>query len=219
MRRPAVAIGISTAALAVSFGISLWFIHHQRVQTAERIVTERKARVAALREQQRLIAQTAYAVYILCRSNGRTVKQCKLIADGTLLKPTLNVVTLEARIAKLGEASVRELFINGRKGVIGKSGSVGKSGSAGAIGPAGKQGPPGPPGPPGPAGKGAGPRGAQGPAGARGSQGPPGARGPVGLAGPQGPPGPRGPPGTPGSVCIWRTLDFPRVGSVTVCTQ
>src|SRR6266498_3759616 len=137
------------------------------------------------------------AIYTICRSDGRSAKECREIANGIIL-PALTrgqltkIIKVLGKPGKPGEPGKPGLLgPHGIQGLIGKDGLQGRRGSPGARGATGVRGTPGSPGE----------RGAAGPAGERGTQGAQGsagARGPGGPAGPQGPPGPAGPPGPPG---------------------
>ncbi len=196
--------------------VALFVAHDQREQTRRRVAAN-----------EQLVIQVETSNYVLCRSSGRTVKQCRLIAHGVLLEPpdSAKLRQLEARVARIGEARVQRLFVHGRqiKGATGSSGVQGEVGPAGRLGPAGPSGPPGPPGPRGPAGA-VGPPGAHGTPGTQGTPGARGAAGPAGPAGARGPVGPAGPPGAAGLACppgfAPATRDLPgNRGAIYVCSQ
>lgn len=194
----------AVAGFAVTVAAAIWLAHRQRQQNMEQ--TE---------NAQRAAIQAQFTMTILCRSSGRTNRQCAEIARGTVLPPNLTLKQIRAEFAKLTEARVQKLFV-GPPGINGKQGRVGPGG---AIGPAG------PRGPAGSSGRSIrGPRGAtgsRGPAGARGAQGERGAAGSQGQRGPAGPQGAPGPPGPPGAggACVWVTIRIPSAGTYTVCTK
>src|SRR6266542_3584174 len=180
-------------------------------------------------EATRSDLQQRLAIFTVCRSDGRSVKECRKIANGIIL-PALTrgqltkIVKILGKPGKPGQPGQPGLLgphgIQGLIGKIGPQGRRGRSGAQGARGARGARGTPGLSGERGAAGA-AGGRGAQG---AQGAQGPAGARGPGGPAGPQGPPGaagPPGPPGPPGSgvVCIWKLIHIPSQGDFTICTK
>ncbi len=182
-----------------------------------------KADVAiATQADRNLRDQISFEAYVLCRSQGRSKHDCRLISKGVVLSGS--IIKLEAEIAKLGEARVVKLFVGpkatrvtsaGKISIVGPKGDegpAGKPGPQGARGPAGKTGAAGPRGVPGTAAKQAspGPRGLPGEKGATGATGPPGpegakgaagAKGDQGSTGPQGAAGPQGPPGPSGLTC------------------
>jgi Collagen triple helix repeat (20 copies) len=201
---------------------------------------EKEQRLTTLQEQRRAIAQTRFTAYVLCRSEGRTPRQCRKIANGIVLSPQLNLDQLDARLARISDARVGSLIVGppghsgkvgaggvrGLRGLIGKPGPAGPRGHRGHDGHAGARGAQGNPGLKGEQGP-PGQRGAQGNSGARGIAGPPGARGPAGPAGPVGPRGPTGVSGPPGNPCptgytlkLYRLRLWP-TGSVDayICTK
>jgi len=135
-------------------------------------------------------AQRSYTqFYVNCRSQGRTPKQCREIASGTVLKPvnSARFRKIEARFASIGEGTFTKIF-------------VGKKGERGRVGPStrGRRGKPGIPGRSIKGDKGI--KGNQGSRGSpgrsvKGDKGDKGDRGPQGAQGPAGPQGPLGPPG------------------------
>lgn len=169
------------------------------------------------------VAQAKFQTYILCRSTGRTVKQCNTIAKGAVLPGSkIQLQQIEAALAKFGEATVNKLFV----GPPGSRGSVGPGGTLGPPGPKGAKGDKGSTGARGPQGQ-VGEQGPPGPTvtGARGAQGPrglPGERGAAGAQGPQGAAGPAGPAGPPGEICPGLrivTVSIPSAGTfkIPVC--
>lgn len=212
------ALGIGAALLAVG---QLWHQNSLRIE-------ENKARLSeAEADRERSQRQAQFQAYVLCRSTGRTKKQCRAIATGIILKRipmSLSVDELETTLAKIGEARVTKLFVGpkGKQGQVGPEGQVGPGGPIGPVGPRGPAGPRGAQGARGPPGVG-GPRGAaggRGPRGARGTRGAPGTPGPPGPPGARGPAGPPGRPGSSvpcpdGSAPQWLTKDFPRTGTIT----
>lgn len=206
------ALGIGAALLAVG---QLWHQNSLRI-------SENKARLnEAETDREKAQQQAQFQAYVLCRSTGRTKKQCRAIATGIILKrlpTTLSVDELETALAKIGEARVTKLFVGpqGKQGQVGPGGAIGPVGPRGPAGPRGAQGARGSPGVGGPRGAAGsrGPRGARGTRGAPGTPGPPGARGPAGPAGRPGPPGSTA-PCPDGSAPQWLTKDFPRTGTIT----
>lgn len=155
----------------------------------------------AAQARRNLLDQITFEAYVLCRSQGRSKHDCRLISNGVVLSGSVN--RLEADIAKLGEAKVAKLFVGpkGTKVTAGKISIVGPAGTAGKTGQQGPRGPQGPQGAQGPRGL-AGQRGPAGPTGAGSKQGPrgqPGAKGATGPAGPQGAKGDQGTRGEPGA--------------------
>lgn len=179
-------LGILTLGVVIS--LAIWYSSDQRKREK--------------RDRERATAQAYVSNYTLCRSAGRTRKQCRAIAKGTILAPTISTALIEAKLAELGEARVTRLFVGppGKRGQVGAKGAKGPAGPGGAIGPQGAPGTPGPRGPRGAKGQGSqGPRGSQGqrgPQGAQGTQGARGAAGPQGQSGARGPQGPQGPIGS-----------------------
>ena len=155
------------------------------------------------------------AWFRLCRSDGRSVKDCRKVANGIILPPLTKTQSKEiakilgkpGKAGALGPAGVRGLV--GRAGLRGQAGIRGQRGPAGAVGAVGPRGQRGHQGQRGVAGVagGRGPAGARGPAGvkgAKGERGPrgfPGSRGSAGAQGAQGPRGPQGPAGSVASIC------------------
>jgi hypothetical protein len=160
-----------------------YLVGQQREQGSRQLAQERKVRMVTQGQLRRATAQAKYQTYILCRSEGRMPRQCRKIARGIVLPPTLKLEQIEAELANLGETTITKLF-------------VGKKGARGEVG-ASIRGPQGPPGQ-----NATGQRGPQGPPGigAKGDKGDPGNNGSRGPSGPAGPPGPPGPgfscPGT-----------------------
>lgn len=176
---------LMAAAIAASFlftGSLIADNNDLAKQNRALIASERQQRMASQRETNRAILQSRFSAYILCRSSGRTRRQCRKISQGIILKPTVSLRMVEASIAKLGEATITKLI-------------VGREGTRGPVGPAIR----GPRGPAGAAGD-PGARGSAGPRGRTGPRGPRGLTGPAGSAGPAGPRGPQGAPGPPGTV-------------------
>src|SRR6266542_346393 len=143
-------------------------------------------------EATRSDLQQRLAIFTVCRSDGRSVKECRQIANGIIL-PALTrgqltkIVKILGKPGKPGQPGKPGLLgPHGIKGLIGKLGPQGRSGrtgARGAVGARGARGTPGSPGERGAAGA-AGGRGAPGAQGSAGAQGPAGARGPGGPAGP-----------------------------------
>jgi hypothetical protein len=193
---------IALGAITLTFVIvaSIFFVARDREKTrtiAKLAHTELHNEIAA---RKRLRNQVLYLSYVLCRSQGRSKKDCRIISHGAVLPSNLTIETLEAQIARLGEARIIRLFVgpNGTR-ITGKSGAPGLRGPPG---PQGKQGPPGPKGergPQGPANGPPGPKGEKGDKGAQGERGPQGAQGSRGPQGEQGPQGERGAPGAAGA--------------------
>lgn len=174
------------------------------------------------------IVELNVSVFALCRSQGRTARQCKHISSGAVLAPLS--AKQQADITRIVEHSpqavtriVHQIQSTGKQGAAGPAGPrgfrglVGPPGAAGRPGAAGSRGVPGAQGTRGAAGaKGAqgaqgsrgaqGARGQQGATGATGQQGKQGAAGPRGVQGERGPrgatgaTGPRGPQGPPGGL-------------------
>lgn len=179
-------IGLAAAVYQIS---SLVSENKKRIRE-NRLLVERQ-----LEARERDIAQAKFQTYVLCRSGGRTVKQCDAIANGAVLPGNnIQLKKIEAALAKFGEATVTKLFVGppGNRGSVGAGGKIGPAGPAGpkgnrgAKGDNGAPGPVGPAGPRGPSGK----TGGKGQTGSRGATGPPGPQGAAGPAGAQGPPGP-----------------------------
>src|SRR6266542_4048582 len=131
-------------------------------------------------EATRSDLQQRLAIFTVCRSDGRSVKECRKIANGIIL-PALTkgqltkIVKILGKPGKPGQPGKPGLLgPHGIKGLIGKLGPQGRSGRTGARGAVGARGARGTPGSPGE-------RGAAGAAGNRGAQGA------QGLAGAQGP--------------------------------
>lgn len=202
----------------------IWLANERREDNQQAIRRERAVNLKVQETNRLRDAQIRLTTYVLCRSSGRTRRQCIRISRGVILKPNFSLNHLEAEIAKLGEAQVTQLFVGppGAQSSVGPGGKIGgprgPRGPRGFTGPQGATGATGPRGPPsgivGPQG----PQGERGPAGANGQNG---ARGPAGPTGPQGATGPQGPPGPPGPgvTCVWVTIRIPSVGTFTVCTQ
>lgn len=226
-RKDLAAIRWAFLILGIGVAIALWFvgqlIHDNKVRArADKAFLQRE-----IARSKRDVLQAKFQTYLVCRSTGRTIKQCDAISKGAVLPDGLiSLNKLEAKLAKISEARVTKLFV----GPLGKRGQIGPGGK---IGPAGPRGPRGPQGLRGVAGS-AGPAGAIGPMGKRGLTGPqgpkgipgipgtpgtPGAQGPAGPRGAQGPIGPQGPPGTPGTICRWVTINIPSAGTFTFCIK
>jgi hypothetical protein len=199
-------------ALSVVFGIYL--LNKQRQANTKRLNQERAARMDAEQRRRRVDAQVRFTAYVLCRSGGRTPKECRRIASGVILPPNLTLDQIEARFAKIAELSVQRIFVKGRPGLSGATGPRGPPGPRGLSirGPRGFRGAGGPGGPRGLRG----PQGIQGPMGQRGpgGTGPPGPRG---ATGPPGPPGVQGPPGSCPAGSSWKLVGIPSVGQAWVC--
>src|SRR6266496_5836 len=150
-------------------GYAAYYLNHKLNREVDRQRTGEMRRDLELR----------LAIFTICRSDGRTEKECRQIASGVIL-PALTRAQ-EAQIVKiLGQpGTAGALGPQGIRGLIGKAGVRGQRGNDGERGPAGSP-------------------------GSRGERGPPGARGPMGPAGPPGPhgvPGIQGPPGPAGMIC------------------
>ena len=208
------ALAVMWAMGGIAFAILLMLFVHQLQSTKDlsaanraSLIREGQARRNAVRQGKRADAETKFAAYILCRSVGRSPQACKKIINGVALPARLDVNSLDARLARLGELRVRTIFVHGKaqKVIVPKA----LRGPQGPAGPRGAQGPAGPP------------SGVVGPQGKPGVQGKTGKTGPQGERGPQGPAGPAGAPGTSfvcpsGSPPSLRTIDFPRVGPLTL---
>src|SRR6266498_636151 len=109
-------------------------------------------------EATRSDLQQRLAIFTVCRSDGRSVKECRKIANGIIL-PALTKGQLTKIVKILGKP--------GKPGQPGQPGLLGPHGIQGLIGKTGVRGKPGR----------AGTRGAVGARGARGTPGSPGARG------------------------------------------
>src|SRR6266498_2775694 len=140
-------------------------------------------------EATRSDLQQRLAIFTVCRSDGRSVRECRKIANGIIL-PALTrgqltrIVKILGKPGKPGQPGKPGLLgPHGIKGLIGKLGPQGKSGRTGTRGAVGARGARGTPGSP----------GARGTAGAVGGRGAQGAQGPAGPAGARGPGGPAGP--------------------------
>jgi hypothetical protein len=201
--------------------VILWAYHENQTateQNKQRIQQEQEGR-------RKAVTQARYQAYVLCRSTGRTRKQCRTISDGIILPPMLTLDQLESQVAEIGEATVTRLFVNknGKRGRIGPGGEIGKAGAKGDRGATGKTGNPGPQGNPGSKGE-KGNTGSRGQRGATGPRGPAGQQGNPGAQGQPGPPGPAGPQGLPGTGCpdgnlaVVRTITIPSVGTVRILT-
>ncbi len=205
-----IAFGILTLASMVA--LAALVISHDRKRAKADLALETRARIA-------LRNNIEFEAYVLCRSEGRSKHDCKLISNGAVLEGKVDVVELEAQIARLGEARVTKLF-------IGKHGTAvtaaGKISIKGPPGPPGAAGPPGPKGPQGTQGSaGGGKIGKTGARGQAGAQGPPGVQGPQGA---KGEPGAQGPPGQSltcpgGAAPTVRSLSIPSQGTflILVC--
>lgn len=206
---PAVLIG-GIATMTAMLILAVFVIRRDRQRA--------KADIAVAAQASRnLRDQITFEAYVLCRSQGRTKHDCRLISKGVVLSGS--IIRLEADIAKLGEAKVATLFVGpkatrvtagkisivGPTGQRGTQGPAGPAGQRGATGPQGERGAAGPRGPANGKTGATGPRGPSGQTGARGATGPAGPagakgeQGPVGSQGPQGPQGAQGPQGPPGS--------------------
>src|SRR5262245_13143762 len=174
--------------LAVTTAIALYFV-------GDLFIKEKHARQDAIAASERANAQVRFQTFILCRAEGRTVKQCKNISQDIILPEHVQLDELEAQLARIGEARVNKLFV-GPPGAQGKVGPGGAIGPAGPTGRAGARGTPGPKGQQGPQGS----RGAQGPPGSSGSRGRSGRPGAPGSKGDRGPAGAQGPQGPSGSI-------------------
>jgi Collagen triple helix repeat (20 copies) len=192
-----------TAAAILGFLASLLFgaylLNEQRKTNARRLTTERAARIEAGKQRRLVDAQIRFSAYVLCRSEGRTPKQCAQVAHGIILPPSLTLDEIEAKLGKIAEIRVQRIFVKGQPGQ-----SI--------------RGPRGPRGPAGPATSSttSGPQGRKGDAGERGARGADGQRGPPGAQGPKGDPGP---PGIPCTQCKWVVIRIPAAGEFTICTQ
>jgi hypothetical protein len=192
-----------TAAAILGFFFVLfaggYLLNEQRKANSRQLATERRARVEATRQRKHIDAQIHFTAYVLCRSEGRTPKQCQRIANGIILPPSLTLDEIRARFGKIAEIRVQRILVRGKTvaGAPGRDGRPGSRGSQGARGAKGERGSP----------------------GKRGNRGSPGASGQRGPPGPQGPPGVQGPPGTPGVQCNWVVIHIPSAGTFTVCTQ
>lgn len=195
---PAVFVVISVMGFMTAVGGGLYLAKRDRDR-------ETAARMREVEARKRNDIQIRFVTYVLCRSEGRTIRECSKIAEGVVLPANLSLHALEVEIAKLKQARITKLTVGGKpvvvsKGLLGPRGEKGDTGPRGRTGATGARGPTGARGAPGMDGeRGAtGPRGAQGPTGPPGAQGEPGAAGAQGPAGPQGTPGPPGPPGPSG---------------------
>ena len=174
----------------------IWVTDQAQIRTHhlnQKLKAERSARMKEQRRIRALAAQAMYQTYILCRSQGRTKRQCRKIAHGIILSPRFTLKQLDTHILRTAELTVTRIF-NPPKGQAGATGPRGAPGLS-IRGPTGPTGPRGPQGPRGPAGINGGKQGPRGP------QGPPGAQGAKGDRGAQGPAGPQGPPGNPTTWC------------------
>jgi Collagen triple helix repeat (20 copies) len=155
-------------------------ILHNRHKAASAQASADEAK-RALNAERHFALELRLTTFTLCRSDGRSVKDCRKIAAGVIL-PVLTH-TQERKILKIlgAPGPAGALGPKGVQGLIGKAGARGhdgKDGAQGAQGPKGNTGSVGP----------AGPRGANGATGPRGSAGPQGAQGPPGPPGAVGPP-------------------------------
>ena len=215
---------IAGFVLSLVFGI--WLLDRSRDQNRAVIERERVLRVRERQARLRGDIQVRYTAYVLCRSGGRTRKQCRKIADGVILPPRLTLEMIDAQFAKFGEATVTRLFVGkGKAGITGARGAQGPGGRIGSPGKRGPQGAQGSAGPQGPAGTGLkGDRGQRGVPGGRGQTGTRGVPGAPGAAGSPGPAGPPGPPGPAAAVCpggalpVLRTIVIPSIGPVKLLT-
>lgn len=186
-------------AATIIFGIYL--LNKQREQNTQLFAQERRARMAAEERRRHVDTQIRLNAYVLCRSGGRTPKECRRISQGTILPPNLTLEDIEAHFAKIAEIQVQRIFVKGEPGLTGATGPRGAPGLRGGRGATGKRGA-------------SGQRGPQGQRGANGSNGSNGARGPVG---PPGPTGPMGPAGSCPAGSAWKLVSIPSVGQVYVC--
>lgn len=198
-------MAVFTGCAILGFGVTVagafYLVDQQRQQNRDLIAAQKRQNL-----------QTRASLEILCRSTGRTHRQCEAISKGTLLPANLTLERLQTEFGRIVDARVNKLFVGppGQSKQVGPGGKIGPAGPAGPRGPAGKQGPRGATGLPGHQGR----EGPQGPPGPRGAPGPPGARGAPGPPGPQGPQGPPGPAGKDGTVCAGL-----RVVTVTIPSQ
>lgn len=187
-------IALAVIGFIATIGLALWVAKRDRD-------AERRARLREAATLRRNDAQIQYVTYVLCRSEGRTIKQCERIAEGVVLPANVSIKQLEAEVARIKKAAITKLTVAGKtvvvpsKGLLGPRGATGARGLRGATGP---QGPTGARGAPGMDGE-RGTTGARGPQGHTGSQGPAGARGPAGATGAAGPAGEKGDAGAPGT--------------------
>jgi hypothetical protein len=221
--------------ITVSFGIvvlvSFLALAALGVAIRENRNAVRRVEEGRQREKQARVRsdiQIRFVTYVLCRSEGRTMKECQKISDGIVLPPALTVDEIEARLAKITKARITQLTVGqpgkalligvpgkgivgepgepgapgrqGPQGPRGSHGANGKNGAAGRPGPRGLRGLEGPPGPQGMPGKfaGKGEPGERGAKGPEGPKGPPGEQGAKGDPGSPGAAGPTGPQGPPG---------------------
>jgi hypothetical protein len=193
--RIALILGIIVISTGAALVISTIVSNDQRLDDK----VEQEARLRERDEQTRRAndRQMVRNIFVLCRSSGRTPKQCEAIVRGTILKPILTFGEIKAELAELERATVTQLFVGprGRRGQVGAGGTIGPQGIQGPRGFTGSQGSQGIQGPRGPRGQ----RGLMGTPGARGMPGARGQAGPPGQPGQPGPPGPAGPPGGGGS--------------------
>jgi hypothetical protein len=192
-------IPLLLACAILAFGFSLAFgivlLNRQRQENTQRLVRERAARMDAEEHRRANDAQLRFTTYVLCRSGGRTPKECNRISKGTILPPNLTLDQIEAHLGKIAEIQVQRIFVKGQPGLSGERGATGVRGAPGSPGARGSNGRP-------------------GESGERGSQG---QRGATGARGPPGPPGPSGPPGSCPAGSAWKLVGIPSVGEAWIC--
>jgi hypothetical protein len=212
-RRWGISILIACAILGFAFSIiaGAYLLTEQRKQNTRRLDQERRLRMANEERRRFVDAQIRFTTYVLCRSSGRTPKECNRIANGTILPPNLTLDQIEARFARIAEIQVQRIFVKGKPGLSGERGSAGARGARGAQGSRGATGIRGSAGRPGAKGE----RGEKGERGAPGQRGAQGERGVQGIQGIQGIQGPSG----AGGSCVWVIIRIPSSGEYTVCTK
>jgi Collagen triple helix repeat (20 copies) len=194
---PAVFVACAIIGFTTTVIGGVYLVNERRKENTERLNREAAMRRAAIVRQRKANAQIRFVAYVLCRSGGRSPKQCDRIAAGVILSPNLTLDEIEARLGKIAELRVSHIFVKGQSGLVGRTGPRGLQGIPGATGS----------------------RGAAGGIGARGSNGSRGARGPPGPQGSAGPAGPQGPPGAPGTICVFKLIRIPASGEYWICIR
>jgi len=200
---------ISYAVLVLACTFAVWRAENASRHEAENRKIGDKRNAQLIRRQNELQRanlliqirqdnQLRRATYTLCRSFGKTPRQCKKIAKGVVIKSTIlpgrqgppgpqGKQGPKGATGNSGTITLRQLIIKVFKeeGLQGKTGPRGPKGEKGATGAPGKNGTNGVNGAPGKNGA-QGPKGEPGPRGAQGAQGPRGLTGPAGPACPVG---------------------------------
>jgi hypothetical protein len=195
--------------MALALVVGLWATWENRAKLAEQVRHQRATLLELRSAEARADLQSRAAVLSACIYFGGKLKDCRLLANGTLLPVKLS----KGQTLKLEKILVPP-------GRPGEAGALGPRGLHGLIGPRGAKGPTGAAGHDGHYGK-TGAMGVQGPPGARGPVGPAGSAGRNGANGAPGPAGARGPTGPAGAGgdCIWKLIHIPSQGDFMICTK